>query len=171
MKKILFINLVLWVLFIGNSNGQQTEKKKGWPPIERHGFITFCINEAKLNMSEDSARFYCYCMQDKVEKKYPALAEAGKITEADMQTTAWQKDIKGCLNGFWNTAEREAFLTECMESAKKGGSSEENAKTSCECMLYKIEIKYPNPLDAGGFTPEKLNSPERKKIIKGCRDF
>ena len=171
MKKILYLYLVLSVLFAGSSYGQQTGEKKGWPSEERHSFITSCIKEAKLNLSGDSARFYCYCMQDRVEKKYPTIEEAGKITEADMQSEEWQKDIKGCLTGFWGTSEREAFLTECMESAKKGDVSEAKTKTYCECMLYKIEIKYPNPLDAGELTPEKLNSPEWKKIIKGCLDF
>lgn len=171
MKKLLYTHLVISLLFISKSFSQQAGEKKGWPSIERYSFISECIKEAKSGMSEDSARFYCYCMQERVETKYPTIEQAAKITEADMQSEAWQKDIKSCLGGFWGTSEREAFLTECMETAKKAVVSEEKSKTYCECMLFKVEIKYPNPIDAGILTPEKLNSPEWKKIIKGCLDF
>ncbi len=171
MKKLLFTHLVISLLFISKTFAQQAGEKKGWPSIERYGFISECIKEARSGYSEDTARFYCYCMQDRVEKKYPTIEEAGKITEADMQSETWQKDINSCLRGSWGTSEREAFLTECMESAKKGDMSEAKTKTYCECMLYKIEIKFPNPIDAGVLTPEKLNSPEWKKIIQGCLDF
>jgi|CXWL01.1.fsa_nt_gi hypothetical protein len=171
MKKILFTPLFIFVLFVCNSFGQEAGEKKGWPSSERYAFISECIKEAKVSLSEDSARFYCYCMQERVEKKYPTIEEAAKITEADMQSEAWQKDIKSCLGGFWGTAEREEFLSNCISSAQKGEISGEKAKTYCECMLYKIEIEFPNPVDAGNLTPEKLSSPEWKKIIQGCLDF
>lgn len=171
MKKILLSNLIAFLLLTAHSFAQQTGEKKGWPSVERYGFITACVEEAKNNMSEDSARFYCYCMQDRVEKKYPTIEEASKITEADMQSEAWQKDIKDCLGGFWAREEREIFLANCLESAQKGGVAEDKSKTYCECMLYKIEKKFPNPLDAAQLTAEKLATPEWKKIIQGCMDF
>ena len=72
-------------------------------------------------MSEDSARFYCYCMQEKIESKYPTVEVASKITEEDMNSAAWQKDIKGCLGGTWGSDEREAFISSCIESAVNTG--------------------------------------------------
>lgn len=171
MKKILLTHLVISLLFISNTFAQETGEKKGWPSVERYAFISECIKEAKSGYSEDTARFYCYCMQERVEKKYPTIEEAAKITEADMQSEEWQKDIKSCLGGFWGTAEREAFLTECMVSAQKDSVSSERSKSYCECMLFKVEMKYPNPLDAGELTAEKLDSPEWKKIMQGCMDF
>lgn len=66
--------------------------------------------------------------------------------------------------------ERSGFLSNCIASAKDG-VGEEKAKTYCECMLYKIEIRYPDPADADKLTAEKLSSPEWKKIIQGCLDF
>jgi hypothetical protein len=171
MNKLLFTQLVISLLICSKTFAQETGEKKGWPSTERYSFISECIKEAKSGYSEDTARFYCYCMQETVEKKYPTIEQAAKITEADMQSEVWQKDIKSCLGGFWGTTEREAFLTECMSSAKKAEISEEKSKTYCECMLFKVEIKYPNPADAGELTPEKLNSPEWKKIIQDCFDF
>jgi hypothetical protein len=172
MKKIIFYLLVS-IFFVNNSFAQAggDPKMKGWPSSERYAFITSCIQEAKANMSEDSARFYCYCMQDRVEKKYPTIEEASKITEADMQSAAWQKDIKECLGGFWESAEREAFLSNCISSAQKDGIGEDKSKSYCECMLYKVEMRYPNPLDAQKLTTEVLATPEWKKVLKGCLDF
>ncbi|MEQ1677617.1 MAG: hypothetical protein ABL876_12990 [Chitinophagaceae bacterium] len=172
MKKIpVFIVLPILLLAANLSYSQQPGEKKGWPSYERYAFITSCIREARANMSEDSARFYCYCMQEKVELKYPNIELAAKITEAEMESAVWQTDIKSCLGGFWGTEEREAFLSNCIETAEKGGSGTEKAKNYCNCMLFKIETRYPNPLNATDLTPEKLSSPEWKKIIQGCMDF
>lgn len=171
MKKILLTHLFISLLFVSKIVAQETGEKKGWPSAERYGFISSCIKEAKSGLSEDSARFYCYCMQETVEKKYPTIEEAAKITEADMLSETWQKEIKSCLGGFWNTAEREAFLSNCIATAQKGSVSAERSKSYCECMLYKVEVKYPNPSDASALTPEKLDSPEWKKTMQGCIDF
>ena len=171
MKKILLTPLFIFLLFISTGFSQESGETKGWPSVERYGFITSCIKEAKANMSQDSARFYCYCMLEKVEAKYPTVELASQITEADMQSEEWMKDIKSCLGGYWKSEEREAFLTNCTSSAEKGGISKEKAQTYCECMLYKVEVRYPNPVDAAELTPEILATPAWQKILKGCLDF
>lgn len=172
MKKIILLHLLVSFVFCTQIFAQSDTAQKGWPSVERYSFIRECVREAKKNMSEDSARFYCYCMQEKVEAKYPTVEAASKVTEEDMNSEAWQKDIRGCLGGTWGTEEREAFISSCIESAIKGGISEEKSKNYCECMIFKIEKKYPNSADAAGnLTPEKLNSPEWKKIIQGCLSF
>ena len=170
MKKILITYFFITILFFCKSIAQQSGEKKGWPSVERHAFITECIATAKVNMSEDSARFYCYCMQEKVERKYPTIEEASKISGNDMQSPEWQRDIKSCLGGTWGSKERSGFLSNCIVSAKDG-VGEGKAKTYCECMLFKIEIRYPDPADADKLTAEKLSSPEWKKILQGCLDF
>lgn len=173
MKKIVFYSLIS-ILFLSKSFAQEAGEpgKKGWPSVERYAFITECVKSAKIGMSEDSARSYCYCMLEKIEKKYPTIEEAGKITDADMQSAEWQKDIKDCLASIskWSAIDRSDFLSECVKSAKTG-MSEEKAKNYCECMMFKIEKKYPNPGDAAGITEETLKSPEWKKIVQDCLDF
>lgn len=171
MNKILFALLFISLLFTSKSFAQPPGEKKGWPSADRYAFISECIKTAKASLGEDSARFYCYCMQFKVEAKFPTVAAASSITAEDMQTPEWQKEIKNCLAGFWATNNREAFLSNCIETAQKGGLSKEKSKNYCECMLFKIEIRFPNPADAEKLTPEKLSSPEWKKIIQGCLDF
>ena len=51
------------------------------------------------------------------------------------------------------------------------GLDEEKAKNYCECMLFKVELKYPNPEDAGTISEEDMKSPEWQKIIQGCLKF
>lgn len=89
MKKILFSCLVL--LFSTQVIKAQNGERKGWPSAERRGFLSECINAAKAGMSEDSARFYCWCMQEKVEKKYPTVEDAAKLTAEEMETRNGKK--------------------------------------------------------------------------------
>jgi hypothetical protein len=169
MKKVLFNCLLL--LSVSAALLAQPGEKKGWPSAERNGFITECINSAKAGMSEDSARFYCWCMQEKVEKKYPTIEEASKLTAEEMGSPEWKKEINACLSGGgWKNADRSGFLTNCIETAKAGIGAEKT-KTYCECMLFKIEQRFPDPAEAGKLTAEMLNSPEWKKIAQGCMDF
>ena len=172
MKKIIIPYLLFFALFINKASTQEAGETKGWPTAERSAFIIECIKSAKVNMSEDSARFYCYCMQEKVEKKYPAIDDAAKISDADMRTPEWQKEIKSCLTGIsaWSAKDRSDFLSECIVSAKAGMSGEK-AKNYCECMMFNVEKKYPDPADAGTLTKEDLQSPEWKRIIQSCLDF
>lgn len=122
-------------------------------------------------MSEDSARLYCYCMQFKIEAKFPTIEEAAKITADDMQSPEWKTEINSCLSiATWNTAYRADFLSECITEAKKN-IDEQKAKTYCECMLVKVQLKYPSMTDAAKLTAETLNSDGWKKLIQDCRDF
>ncbi|MEO6611710.1 MAG: hypothetical protein ABIT05_02215 [Chitinophagaceae bacterium] len=168
MKKILLGCFVL--LSFNGVLLAQTGEKKGWPSVERYGFLSECIKSAMAGMSEDSARFYCWCMQEKVEKKYPTVEEAAKLTAEEMDSPEWKKEVNACLGGTWNSADRSDFLNSCIESAK-GSLGAEKSKTYCECMLFKVEQRFPNSADATKLTTEKLNSPEWKKIVKGCLDF
>lgn len=171
MKKVSLLTSFIVLFLSVKVIAQKTDDKKGWPSAERSAFIIECIKSAKVGMSEDSARSYCYCMQFKIEVKYPTVEEAAKITEQDMESPEWKKDIKNCLSvGFWTSKDHEEFLSNCIGTAKDS-MGEEKAKSYCECMMSKVESKYPNPADAVNLTNEKLNSPEWKKIIKECLDF
>ena len=88
-----------------------------------------------------------------------------------LQSPEWQKEIQACLKGYWSTKDRTDFLSDCINAAKEG-LGDEKAKNYCECMLYKVEVKYPDSSTVDEeLTEEKLNSPEWKKIIQSCLDF
>lgn len=178
MKKYLSLSLFVFALLLNAVNisaqegGEKATEKKGWPSEERYAFVRECIKTASVNMSSDSARYYCYCMQFKVEVKYPTIEQASKITQADMQSPDWQKDIKACFpGGLWSAADRSDFMKECVNTAKENLSADK-AKTYCECMLFKVEENFPNPEIAGKeLTEELLKTPLWKKIIQQCLDF
>lgn len=164
------ILLTLVSLFIVTSLFAQTAgEKKGWPSAERYSFITECIGTAKKNMSSDSARFYCYCMQQKMESKYPDVADAGKITKDELSSPEWKNQIKSCF-GTWPKKDREEFITSCVNSAR-GSLGDVKAKNYCECMSFKVEKLYPDADSAARLTTEDFKTEYWQKIIKGCLDF
>jgi hypothetical protein len=170
MKKKLIPALVL-ICFAALQSSAQTGEKKGWPSKERYAFISECIKAAQKGMSEDTARFYCYCMIFKMEEKYPTVEEAATISEDKLASPEWQKEIQACLQGYWSSKDRNDFLKDCINSAKDGLGAD-RAKNYCECMLYKIEVMYPDSGKAAEeLTEEKINSPDWKKIIQSCLEF
>ena len=166
-----YIILALVLFFSVTSLCAQTGgEKKGWPSNDRYTFIADCIGTAKKNMSSDTARFYCYCMQEKMELKYPNFADANKITAKELSSSEWIKEIKSCLTGTWPANERKEFLTSCVNSAK-ASLGETKATNYCECMMFKIEKLYPDPNDAAKITGEDFKTDYWQKLIKGCLDF
>jgi len=166
-------NLFLLIFLIaGKVAAQDSTAKKGWPAIERANFITSCINSAKVNLGEDSARLYCYCMQEKVENKYPSIEDAAKLTAEDMSSPEWKKEIQDCLTitSTWTSVDRSSFLTSCISTAKSG-LGEQKAKSYCECMLFKMEIKFPLIADFTKITKETMQTPEFKKMANDCLGF
>jgi ATP-dependent Lon protease len=109
-------------------------------------------------------------MQEKIEARYPDVDDAAKISDTDINSPEWQKEIKACLASSWTKSQREEFLSECINTAKES-KGQEKAKSYCECMLFKIEKKYPNADDASNITEADLKSESWQKIIKGCLDF
>ncbi len=169
MNKHYILSVLLSGFFI-TSFAQTTGEKKGWPSNERTTFITECINTAKKNMSSDSARHYCYCMQEKMETKYPDIADANKVTAKDLASPEWVKEIRSCIGGTWSAKDREEFVSSCVNSAK-ASLGETKAKSYCECMMFKIEKLYPNATDAAKITAEDFKTDSWQKLIKGCLDF
>jgi hypothetical protein len=100
-KKILFpVTIFCFCLSSAWGQGNATDSvKKSWSLADRSEFISACVNTAKTSMGTDSARYYCHCMQSKVEAKFPDPVEADKLTKDDFNTVEWQKEIKACLSG------------------------------------------------------------------------
>lgn len=171
MKKRL-LHLLLGMQFSGMASAQVSTDKKSWLPDNRASFLSSCIGSAKAFLSSDSARYYCYCMQEYTEARFPDFKEVEKITDADMQKPEWQKAIQECGGGSWTTKDREDFLANCIPSAKASGTTESKASSYCECMLYKVEKLYPDIAKATAeLNEEALQSPKWKAIIQGCLDF
>lgn len=166
MKKYLILSLCL-IASCAMAVFGQTTQQSNWTSKDRSDFLTECIKAARAGMSTDSARYYCHCMLEKIEVKYPSTEDAAKISEEDLQSPEWQKMVRSCLVGKWTTGQRDEFRAECIDEAKKN-LSEAKAISYCDCMMYKVEKRYPLYLDAQKLTEEDLKKPDWKKIIVGC---
>ncbi len=141
---------------------------QSWTSKDKNDFTRECIANATEALGAEKASFYCNCMQIKVEAKYPTVTEAGKITEADLQSAEFQKMIKDCMGG-WNGAEKVVFTNDCLKEAKKT-MSDLKARSYCDCALSKIEWRLPVFSDAQYLIPDKINSPYWKQILLDCNN-
>lgn len=162
-------NLVLLaslLLFAQSMMAQTAGVSNNWGTKDRIDFIEECIKSASESMSLDSATSYCNCMLPKVEARYPRVEDAGKLTAKVLATPEWQKLINECLQS-WTSRDRNDFIRECIGTAKES-LSEEKATFYCNCMLVKVEAKYPTVSEAGKITETDLESPEFQKMIADC---
>ena len=174
MKKRILLSITILcfcISFVWGQGNATDSVKKSWSLADRTEFISACINTAKTSMGIDSARYYCHCMQSRVEAKFPDPREADKLTTADFNTVEWQKEIKACFSGgTWTKKARQEFISSCVNSAKENGLSETKAKNYCECTQFKVEKKYPNTTDLDKITEEDLKSEFWAKLMAGCLD-
>lgn len=155
--------LLLLTGFIIQSASSQ---KSLWTYQDRTDFMTNCV-EAANAIGRDSAKFYCYCMMDKLEKKYPDPAVLSESPDIDLESPEWKKVIQGCLGQNWPNEYRKGFLASCVETAK-ANLGENEARNYCECMMFKLELRYPNYEDADNISSETLSSPEFQELIRSC---
>jgi hypothetical protein len=151
-------------------DNKTAEIKKGWSSHYRQQFLADCTDEARKGMSLDSAKFYCYCISEKIEAKYP---DTSNIPIDEIQESeAWKKEIVACLNtlGKWTADDRIEFINNCIETATPG-IGEKAAKSYCECMQYKVERKLPKREDIEKLTADLLKTPEWQKLMKSCLDY
>lgn len=71
------------------------------------------------------------------------------------------------LSNNWTNTDRTDFIRECIKSASVNMSLD-SAKSYCNCMLPKVETKYPKIEDAGKLNADILASPEWQKMINDC---
>ncbi|MGC4103591.1 hypothetical protein [Ferruginibacter sp.] len=171
MRKPLFAFILALIIFNTAAVAQDSTAKKGWMPKDRTDFINDCIKTAKPNLGEDTARNYCYCMQSKIEKKYPSPDELEQVTAETLQTPEWKKEINDCLSSTsnWTNKDRSDFYNDCVKTAQDNLGADK-AKSYCSCMLVKIEKKYPDAADLSKITEETLKTPDFKKMIRECLD-
>lgn len=94
MKHVLILLLSV-SLFAACKSGNDG---KSWPAKDKNDFITSCEREATNGgLEKAQAVSYCNCMQVKMEKLYPKIKDAAKVTAAELQTPAMQEMIKDCL--------------------------------------------------------------------------
>ncbi len=76
---------------------EQSSSSSGWSRKDELDFVNSCVREAKKGgMEELDAQSYCDCMQYKIEKLYPNINDASRLTERDLQSPSMKKMIEDC---------------------------------------------------------------------------
>ncbi len=158
--------MILLCLIAFSMHSAKAQESK-WSYKDRTDFIRSCTETAQASISLDSAKFYCYCMLGKMEKKFPEPEKALTVTEEEMNSPEWKKMARDCIGQNWSNEYRNGFMYSCIESAKPN-IGEEDARSYCECMMFKIENKLPNSADADKISAETLQQPDWQKLILSC---
>jgi hypothetical protein len=86
-----------------NNNGNTNSNNGGgsWSSFEVNQFVNSCVTEASKSgqLTRGQAQSYCSCMQEKFEQLYPSAADAGNVTDEDMNSPTMKKLIQNCLAG------------------------------------------------------------------------
>jgi hypothetical protein len=69
----------------------------GWTADQKSQFVSDCVTAAMAGMDREKATSYCECMRDKMEAKYSSFDEANKITEAELNSEEWTREVRKCL--------------------------------------------------------------------------
>jgi hypothetical protein len=69
---------------------------------------------------------------------------------------------KGKAKSSWSKEEKDSFTTNCVNGATAGMGADK-AKSYCDCMLGKIEEKYPKAAEAGNLDVNSMT-----EMAKDC---
>lgn len=86
-------------LIEGNTGDNDRVTTRGnWSAAEVKAFVGPCVTSAvNGGMTRSTATNYCECMKDKFEQLFPNAVDAGRVTEADLQTPSMKRLIQSCL--------------------------------------------------------------------------
>lgn len=94
-----------------------------------------------------------------IASSFILLAACGNNTHND---TATKSD-----KGSWTQIEKDAFIKTCIPQAQQSGNMDAaRAKEYCECMLGKVEEKYPKALEAAGLTATEATTMAQECVQK-----
>ena len=65
----------------------------------------------------------------------------------------------------WDEDDKQVFIRACLDDANKWSGSEAKSKTYCDCVMEKIQKKYPRESDALDHVDSLVNDPE----IRQCK--
>lgn len=123
------------------------------------GLLSAC--KSKENSKDDKTE---NISKDKIDKKTDDVDEDGN-KKSDIESINGQDDNEKITS--WPEVERKGFVSSCVRQAVNGGMDRSKATTYCECMLEKMETKYPDIQDAAKLTENDI-SELMTKDAAGC---
>ena len=157
---------------LAKAGAQENVSKAGWSMSDRKDFFYACEEEASHVFSRDTARYYCFCMQESMESRFPNIADASKVNADDLKSPEMEAAARDCITGKWPTAEKEAFMKDCVQSAFENLKDTAKAGVYCSCMMFKLEKKYPDINELLSiFNDTFMESDFFKEILKNCLEY
>lgn len=118
---------------------------------------TACNNKKDSGRDRDRDR--------KAQDKTDDYGDEDEDKKTDREDADTKSDYK-TTSADWGSAEKDAFLTNCISSAQQGGTLTQAVATKyCNCMLDYLIDRYPNPLDAGSMS---MDDPQMKEKAMDC---
>jgi hypothetical protein len=126
---------------------------QGWTEGNKQAFIKSCLAENKAAIGEEKVNAYCACMQQKVQNRYPNYRDADKLTMSQNLVIT-----DSCAPSGWSSEEKEIFMNSCSETRESMGDNKEDAITYCDCMMQKIQSRYPDVNKTGNIPNEEMTA-------------
>jgi hypothetical protein len=152
--------LILFVLYLFAGCNDE----KGWSERNKQAYISSCVTDNRSAIGEKQVKAYCECMQKRVQEKYPDYRDADKLTMSQNLEITNACALKG-----WSDDEKKVFMNSCAETRQTMGDNKEQAATYCDCMMQKIQEKYPDVTKTGNIPNEEMTAMAREcmRLRKG----
>jgi hypothetical protein len=122
-------------------------------------FLNACKNEINKVESSNTSSSIPTAIQDDTSA---VVADDGDEFKSETSSTQPKaKIVSKKVSGSWPQIAQDIFLKQCMESASFMTSTK--AKDYCNCMLNKIQEKFPNLEEAG-----KMTKGQAHAFSEGC---
>jgi len=106
----------------------------------------------------------CNNNKTKADKTDNGKTEKENTDNKDAKTTDnKESDNKETTTSGWSQAERDAFIGTCVDKFNESIGDRPLAESYCECMLGKLEVKFPSATEAGS-----LGEAEMTEMAKQC---
>ena len=159
LKLLILLPAMALVFFSCNSqSGEEGDGKKGaWSSSYKKGFISDCESQGEPDAMEDVEKF-CACLADKFEKEFEPGDEEkpeneeklDKISEGcavEMLPEVLSRELGNIAedidlnanNGDWDSDEKNEVLEDCIATHEEAGTSAEDARSLCTCVVDKLE--------------------------------
>ena len=126
---------------------------KGWTESDKRSFIKKCIADNKTAIGEDKVNKYCACMQEKAQQLHENYSDIDRLSMSENLDMSNE-----CAPRGWSKSEENVFMTNCTESFISNGGDTAKATPYCDCMMRKIQVKYPDVTKTGSIPNEEINA-------------
>jgi hypothetical protein len=103
--------------------------------------------------------------EDALDEEVKPVKKKKAITDDDEpsdEESATDDETTSDYSDGWSSSDQNKFMTNCTETASKS-MAQERAENYCDCMMKKIEKRYPNSAEVN-----KLSESEITKLAKTC---